>query len=115
MAQHERIRGFGDRVAQERRIKSVRDWRDVLKKDIAKALAVEESTVGRWEKGTIPADDVLTRIAKYFGVTPAWLRYGQEPRAVVVSEEEETLPDTRPKPAKGKQGKHAKHSKANQG
>lgn len=75
-------KAFGRRVAQERRHKAVAEERDIAQKDVAKALSVSESTVSRWEAGEVmPRDDVLTRLAKYFGVTPAWLRYGQEPRA----------------------------------
>lgn len=79
------VKGFGDRVAQERRLKGVREARDLLKKDVAKALSVSESTVGRWESGTVPDDpDTLARLARYFGVTVAWLHYGVEPREAPV-------------------------------
>lgn len=72
---------FGERLAQERRHKAVRDAQDVYKKDVAKMLGVSESSVGRWENGvTMPDDDTIQRLARYFGVTAAWLRYGQPPR-----------------------------------
>lgn len=80
MAQTKRPIGFGDRVAQERRIKSVVEWRDLEKQEIAKALKVDNATVGRWERGTIPDDTMLVRVAEYYGVTPAYLRYGHGPR-----------------------------------
>lgn len=74
---------FSDRLAQERRHKAVRDCRDVLKKDVAKAIGTSESSVGRWESGAnMPDEDMIERLARYFGVTPAWLRYGQPPRDV---------------------------------
>ena len=77
-------KGFGARLAQERRHKSVRDERDILKKDVAKVLSVSESTVGRWESGeSVPDDTAMLALAAYFGVTPAWLRYGQEPRTAI--------------------------------
>jgi transcriptional regulator with XRE-family HTH domain len=56
-----------------------------MKKDVAKALSVSESTVGRWESGeSMPDDDAMLRLARFFGVTPAWLRYGAAPREAVV-------------------------------
>ena len=74
-------RQFGERVAQERRRKAAADRRDILKRDVARAVDVSESTVGRWEKGTLPDDPaVLERLAAYFGVTVPWLRYGAAPR-----------------------------------
>jgi transcriptional regulator with XRE-family HTH domain len=74
-------KGFGWRLSQERRLKACNEGRDILKRDVAKAVGASESAVGRWEsKGAIPDDYVLIQLATYFGVTPAWLRYGQEPR-----------------------------------
>lgn len=75
------IKGFGERVSQERRQKGLDERRDVLKRDVARALGVSESTVGRWERGTLPDDpELLERLAAYFGVTAAWLHYGVGPR-----------------------------------
>ncbi len=72
---------FGRRLAQERRHKAVRDQCDILKKDVAKAVGASESSVGRWEAGLImPEEPMILQLAKYYGVTPAWLRYGTEPR-----------------------------------
>jgi transcriptional regulator with XRE-family HTH domain len=74
--------GFPERLAQERRHKGVRECRDILKKDVAKAIGVSESTLGRWENGIgkTPDDEQLGKLAAYFGVTLSWLRYGQLPR-----------------------------------
>ena len=75
---------FGDRLAQERRHKSVAEWRDVFRKDIAKDVGVSESALGRWElNANMPSDEIIARLAAYFGVTSAWLRYGTEPREPV--------------------------------
>jgi transcriptional regulator with XRE-family HTH domain len=75
------VRGFGGRVAQERRLKAARDRRDIGQDDVAEAVEATPPTVSRWEAGlTVPGDKKMERLAKYFGVTPAWLRYGQEPR-----------------------------------
>ncbi len=73
---------FGERLRRERRLKQCRDDRDILNQDIAAALDVSISVVGRWLDGSaFPREEgTLVRLAAYFGVTPAWLRYGQEPR-----------------------------------
>ena len=72
---------FGDRLAQERREKAARERRDVLQKDVAKAVKTTAATVSRWEQGLVkPGDKMMEALAKFFGVTPSWLRYGQEPR-----------------------------------
>jgi len=71
----------GERIAQERRLKAVREKRDIDQLVVAEAVGVTGPTISRWESGdVIPRDGVLVELARYFGVTPAWLRYGQEPR-----------------------------------
>ena len=73
--------GLGERIAQERRLKAAREQRDIDQRDVARAVGVSFGAVSRWESGeTVPKDDAIAKLAKYFGVTPAWLRYGQEPR-----------------------------------
>lgn len=55
--------------------------RAIENQEIADTLDVEPSTVGRWFDGaSMPREDALVQLAEYFGVTPSWLRYGQEPR-----------------------------------
>lgn len=72
---------FGLRLAQERRHKAFLDARDLGQKDVAKAVGVSESTLSRWEAGeTMPREEAMLKLARYFKVTPAWLRYGTEPR-----------------------------------
>lgn len=72
---------FGDRLAQERREKAARDRCDISQKDVAEAVGSSAPSVSRWEKGgPPPSDATLERLARYFGVTMGWLRYGQEPR-----------------------------------
>lgn len=49
--------------------------------EIADAIGTTPTSVGRWEAGLVmPKDAMLVKLAKYFGVTPAWLRYGSLPR-----------------------------------
>ena len=73
---------FGERLRRERRLKQARDDRDIPNQDIAETLGRSPSAVGRWLDGaSMPRDEnMLVALAAYFGVTPAWLRYGQEPR-----------------------------------
>lgn len=97
-------KSFGERVAQERREKSARERRDVLQREIAKAVKTTTTTVSRWEAGlVIPGDEMLRRLADYFRVTPAWLRYGQAPKeapAVELETVEEVQVYPRPKQQK---------------
>lgn len=73
--------GFGERLAQERREKAARERRDIGQKDVAEAVGSSGPSVSRWEAGLgVPSDRMIGELARYFGVTPAWLRYGQEPR-----------------------------------
>lgn len=72
-----RRRTLADRIAQERRKKSVAEWRDVEKKEVAEGVGVSESTYGRWEAGlTTPDESAIERVAAYFGTTALALRYG---------------------------------------
>lgn len=73
---------FGERLRRARRLKAAREDRDIEQQQIAEDLGVDPATVARWLKGgSMPQTDrQLAEVAAYFGVTPAWLRYGQEPR-----------------------------------
>lgn len=89
------VEGFGARLAQERREKAARDRRDLTQADIAKAIGSSGPSVSRWEAGLgVPSDRMVEALARYFGVTPAWLRYGQEPREAPGTEQ--PAADTRP-------------------
>jgi transcriptional regulator with XRE-family HTH domain len=73
---------FGWRVSQERRLKAARDRRDIGQKEIAKAVGTTSASVSRWEAGlNMPNDKQLEKLAAYFGVTAAWLRYGVETKS----------------------------------
>lgn len=70
-----------ERLAQERRIKAVDEWRDIRQQDVARAIEEPPVNYNRYETGTIPIPDrVLDKAATYFGVTRAYLRYGEGPR-----------------------------------
>lgn len=91
------VRQFGERLAQERREKAARERRDITQRDVAVAVNETPTNYSRWEAGiNMPKDAAIAKLAIYFGVTPAWLRYGQEPREA--PRFTEVLPDTRLKP-----------------
>lgn len=74
-------KGVGDRIAQERRLKAARDKRDIDQKEVAKAIGVTPGAVSRWENElAVPKDDVIAKLAAYFGVRAGWLRYGEGER-----------------------------------
>lgn len=68
---------LGQRLAQARRVKSVRDRRDITQADVADAVGYSRTAVSEWEADAkVPREDALVRLAGYLGVTPAFLRYG---------------------------------------
>jgi transcriptional regulator with XRE-family HTH domain len=75
---------LGKRIAQARRLKGVREGRDVKPKEMAKAAGVDPSTISLWEADKkSPREDALTRLAKFLDVTPAYLRYGIKDTVIV--------------------------------
>lgn len=74
---------IGQRIAQARRELGVEEHRDITQSDLAERLGVSQATVNRWEgdvEGKQPRDENVIALAKVLGVTPGWLRYGQEPK-----------------------------------
>ena len=92
------VKEFGRRLAQLRREKAVADHKDVDRRDVAKAVDASPSSVTRWENGEVfPGEDTMQALAAYFGVTPAWLRYGAGQRgAVAPIEAEEPVAEPAP-------------------
>lgn len=77
---------LGFRLAQERREKSARDRRDIGQSEIAAAAGVTQGTYSRYEADeTKPDDDTLGRLAVYFNVSRAWLRYGEGEKRPLVT------------------------------
>jgi transcriptional regulator with XRE-family HTH domain len=69
---------FGERLAQERREKAAREHRDITQRDVARAVGLTSAAISNYEKGgTIPNDDILAKLAAFYGVRPSWLRYGE--------------------------------------
>ena len=48
-------------------IAAYRDSRNMTQADFAAGLSVAQSTVARWEAGSMPSRDMLARIADYTG------------------------------------------------
>jgi transcriptional regulator with XRE-family HTH domain len=68
---------LGERIAQARREKAVRERRDVTMREAAKAVGVTGTSMSEWESNkVIPREDALAKLAAFLGVTPAYLRYG---------------------------------------
>lgn len=70
---------LGRRLAQLRREKSYREERDIDQAEIAKAIGIgarRQSYVSRWENDVIPKDEIIVKLAAFYGVNPGWLRYG---------------------------------------
>ena len=75
-------------IAQARREMSVRERRDVSGEEIAAAVGVTPAAYSRWEKGDrTPSEDYVVALAAFFGVTPAYLRYGLPVRGTLSKEE----------------------------
>ena len=59
----------------------MREHEDVSQSDLARELGVQQATVNRWENDAkSPTDENLLALAALLGVTPGWLKFGQEPK-----------------------------------
>lgn len=85
----------------------------MLQSDVATALGVGPATVSRWEADqAIPREEALVRLATYLGVTPSFLRYGDQvfvPPPNLTQRREVPNPDATPdgvehRPRRGKAG-----------
>lgn len=75
------LQRFAKRLAQLRREKAALEERDIDHKAIAKAVGASVASVSRWESGEVfPGDAYLKKLAEYYGVTRAWLRYEEGER-----------------------------------
>lgn len=76
-----RVYTLGKRIQQARREKSLLEGRNVDQTEVADACGVSGAAVSRWESDQkLPRDENMYRLADFLGVTPGWLRYGQEPK-----------------------------------
>lgn len=84
-----------ERLAQERRIKSVNEWRDVSQTEVAEALGYALNYWNRWEKGRVQVpEEIIRKAAAYYGVRAAYLAWGELPRLAGGGE----IPAPRPEP-----------------
>lgn len=45
-------------------------------------MDISESLIRAWrQKGVVPKDESILKLAKYFSVAPGWLRYGDQDQA----------------------------------
>lgn len=68
-------RTLSERLAQSRREKGVREWRDVRRAEIAEAAKVDPSMITLYEQGkSDPSEDVLSRLApgRAYRSTSSW-------------------------------------------
>lgn len=64
-------------IAQARREMAARERRDIEQDEIAAAVGVTPAAYSRWEKGgRIPKEEDVQKLARFFGVSPMYLRYG---------------------------------------
>lgn len=64
---------------------AVRERRDITQGEVATGIGVTVAAYSRWETGQrVPREEDVAKLAAFFGVTPAYLRYGitEPPRAV---------------------------------
>lgn len=56
---------------------SAKEHRDILQAEIAAAVGVTTTALSRWEREErVPRENDIAKLAKFYGVTPAFLRYG---------------------------------------
>jgi len=64
-------------MAFKDRLKMIRNGKDLSQAQLADALGVSPGAIGGYENGTrLPKDNILSKIAEYFGVSEEWLRRG---------------------------------------
>ena len=51
------------------KLKELRKSKKITQEQLAKVIGVERSSIGKYETGTIPSIEILTRIAQYFDVS----------------------------------------------
>jgi transcriptional regulator with XRE-family HTH domain len=67
-------------VAIAQRLKKLMAERGWTQMDFARELAVSQRGVSYWLSGKSPKSSMLNYLAEKFGVNPAWLEHGIEPR-----------------------------------
>lgn len=90
---------FKDRLKQARLDKAAREGREVRQVDAADEMDISRSAYNQWESGnTEPkARGVYEKLAKYLGVDPGWLAFGNNRLPVVEDEVRPVRQTTRQK------------------
>ena len=69
---------IGTRIVQARFQLAAKQGRVVTQAAVAEALGVSAPTVSQWEADRIrPTIDGVQRLARYLGVSPGWLAFGE--------------------------------------
>lgn len=55
------------------RIKGLRRERHLTQQQLADALGIERSSIGKYETGSMPSAEVMLRLAEFFGVSVDYL------------------------------------------
>ena len=55
------------------KMKKLRKERKITQEQLAKDIGVERSSIGKYETGTQPSTDIITRLADYFNVSVDYL------------------------------------------
>lgn len=72
----------GDGAPVSSRLKGRMIELDVSIQDVASAVGVSKATAGRWYIGELQAPEAHHKaLARYLGVTVAWLAHGEAPKA----------------------------------
>lgn len=51
------------------RIKQLRKQKSLTQKELAEALGVDRSSIGKYETGTLPSSEIVLKAAEFFGVS----------------------------------------------
>ena len=75
------------------RLKKMMIERGITQYQLAKAIGAKTNTVNNWFTGLArcPRDNYLNKIASFFNVHPAWLRYGDSQYAPTLDSEAQML------------------------
>ncbi len=78
-----------DRVNFMERLKKLMQDRKVSGYRLAKDLNISNSTLRNWLSGRAgtPRDSTMEKLANYFNVNRAWLKYGDEQHAPTIHDE----------------------------
>lgn len=69
----------GERIAHARRQLGVREGRDIQPPEIAERIGVTGASVYNWEKGVVPSEENLIKLAALLGVTRSWILFDDPP------------------------------------